>query len=57
MSQPPVERERRVMYTGFGLAERSGPSEDRARAVGDIGRVREAAYTTVSQAPGYVATT
>jgi Phytanoyl-CoA dioxygenase (PhyH) len=54
MSQPPVERERRVMYTGFGLPEQSAPSEHRARAVGDIGRVREGAYTTVSQAPGYI---
>jgi hypothetical protein len=55
MSQPPVERERRVMYTGYGLPERSAPSEQRARAVGDIGNVRENAYNTVSQAPGYVA--
>jgi hypothetical protein len=55
MSQPPVERERRVMYTGFGLPERSAPSAQRTRAIGDIGHVREAAYKTVSQAPGYVA--
>jgi hypothetical protein len=53
MSQPPVERERRVMYTGFGLPDRTAPSEQRTRAVGDIGRVREGAYTTVSQAPGH----
>jgi hypothetical protein len=57
MSQPPVARERKVMYTGFGLAERSAPSEHRTKALGDIGRVREGAYTTVSQAPGYVAPT
>jgi hypothetical protein len=55
MSQPPVERERRVMYTGFGLRERATPNSERSRAVDDIGRVREAAYKTVSQAPGYVA--
>jgi hypothetical protein len=55
MSQPPVERERRVMYTGFGLKELAPPGDERAKAIGDIGRVREAAYTTVSQAPGYVA--
>jgi phytanoyl-CoA dioxygenase PhyH len=55
MAQPPVERERKVMYTGFGLPERSTPSDSRVRAVGDIGRVREGAYKTVSQAPGYVA--
>jgi hypothetical protein len=54
MSQPPVERERRVMYTGFGLPDRTAPSEQRTRAVGDIGRVREGAYTTVSQAPGHL---
>ena len=54
MAQPPVERERKVMYTGFGLAERGAPSEDRAKALNDIGRVREGVYTTVSQAPGYV---
>jgi hypothetical protein len=54
MSQPPVERERRVMYTGFGLPERGAVSDERLRAVGDIGRVREGAYTTVSQAPGHL---
>ena len=53
MSQPPVERERRVAYTGFGLAERERASADRARALSDIGHVREGAYKTVSQAPGY----
>ena len=53
MSQPPVERERRVAYTGFGLAEVARASEGRARALSDIGNVRDAAYKTVSQAPGY----
>jgi hypothetical protein len=53
MAQPPVERERRVLYTGFGLPERVAAGDARRRALGDIGRVREAAYTTVSQAPGY----
>ena len=53
MSQPPVERERRVAYTGFGLAEVARTSAGRARALADIGNVREAAYKTVSQAPGY----
>jgi len=47
MAQPPVERERRVMYTGFGL-----PAPDPAAAA--VGRallraVREAAPVTVSQ--------
>jgi hypothetical protein len=55
MSQPPVDRERRVMYTGFGLVERNAPSEARKQAIGAISSVREGAYTTVSQAPGYVA--
>ena len=55
MAQPPVERERKVMYTGFGLPDRATASDSRSRALGDIGRVREGAYKTVSQAPGYVA--
>jgi hypothetical protein len=54
MAQPPVERERRVMYTGFSLPERGAVSEVRLRAQGDLGKVREGAYTTVSQAPGYL---
>jgi hypothetical protein len=54
MAQPPVERERRVMYTGFALPERGAASDDRRRALGEIGRVREGAYTTVSQAPGHL---
>jgi len=53
MSQPPVERERRVAYTGFGLAELAPASSHRNRALADIGQVREGAYKTVSQAPGY----
>ena len=55
MAQPPVNRERKVMYTGFSLPDRSAPSDSRAQAMGDIGRVREGAYKTVSQSPGYVA--
>ena len=52
MSQPPVERERRVMYTGFGLpAKEVGDGQQRAMAA--IGAVREGAYKTVSQAPGH----
>ena len=52
MSQPPIERERRVMYTGFGLAAReAGAGQQRAMAA--IGAVREGAYKTVSQAPGH----
>ncbi len=53
MSHPPVERERRVLYTGFSLPprerDRTGPSN-----VEQLGRVREGAYRTVSQTPGHV---
>ncbi|HKY91517.1 MAG TPA: hypothetical protein VJM11_10780, partial [Nevskiaceae bacterium] len=48
MAQPPIERERRVMYTGFALPPRS------AAAVAGQARlreVREAAPVTVSQPP------
>jgi phytanoyl-CoA dioxygenase PhyH len=50
MSQPPVERERRVMYTSFRL-----PASMSAAAVEARRRVRaarELAHTKVSQAPG-----
>jgi hypothetical protein len=49
MAQPPVERERRVMYTGFGL-----PAPDAAAAAAgraQLRAVREAAPVTVSQRP------
>jgi hypothetical protein len=52
MAQPPVERERRVMYTGFSLPA-IGLGDIQQRAMAEIGAVREGAYTTVSQAPGY----
>jgi ectoine hydroxylase-related dioxygenase (phytanoyl-CoA dioxygenase family) len=51
MSQPPVTRERRVMYTDFRLPNRPGevdPGEAKIR------RIREAAPTTVSQEPSPV---
>jgi hypothetical protein len=54
MAQPPVDRERKVMYTGFGLAARSS-GDAHARALADISAVREASYKTVSQQPGHVA--
>jgi len=53
MSQPPVERERRVMYTGFGLPAKDEVGEEQQRAMAAIGAVREGAYKTVSQAPGH----
>jgi hypothetical protein len=54
MAQPPVDRERKVMYTGFGLPPRSS-GDAHARAIADIAAVREGSYKTVSQQPGYVA--
>jgi hypothetical protein len=51
MAQPPVERERRVMYSGFSLPplDRRAAAEGRAR----LRAVREAAPVTVSQPPGH----
>ena len=46
MSRPPVTAERRVLYTGFGL-----PHEGERVGSERISRVREEAYTKVSQAP------
>jgi hypothetical protein len=54
MAQPPVERERRVMYTGFGLPPSAATSDVLLRAGETIGAVREGAYKTVSQAPGHL---
>jgi len=51
MAAPPIERERRVMYTGFGLPARS---PDAAEARASLGAVREAAPVTVSQPPSPV---
>ena len=47
MSQPPVVRERRVMYTDFRLPEPPGGDPGEAK----IKRIREKAPTTVSQEP------
>ena len=47
MAQPPVERERRVLYTGFRLPP-ANPEATRA-ARERLGKVREAAAVTVSQ--------
>jgi hypothetical protein len=49
MAQPPTDRERRVLYTGFSL-----PPHDRAadlRAREELRANREAAPVTVSQPP------
>jgi hypothetical protein len=51
MAQPPVERERRVMYSGFSLP----PFDPKAAAEGraHLRAVREAAPVTVSQPPAH----
>lgn len=46
MSHPPIERERRVMYTSFSL-----PNKSEKVGVDRISKVREEAYMKVSQAP------
>ena len=47
MAQPPVDRERRVLYTGFRLPP---ANPEATRAAGErLGEVREAAPVTVSQ--------
>jgi hypothetical protein len=54
MAQPPVERERKVCYTGFALPPLGDVGDAQRQAAATIGRVREGAYRTVSQAPGHV---
>jgi hypothetical protein len=49
MAQPPVERERRVMYTGFSL--RAADAQAAAQGRAKLREVREAAPVTVSQPP------
>jgi hypothetical protein len=51
MAQPPVDHERRVMYTGFSLPVRDRAAAGAARA--RLREVREAAPVTVSQPPGH----
>jgi hypothetical protein len=53
MAQPPVERERRVLYTGYRLPV-ANPDAARA-AQRRISQVREAASVTVSQPASTVA--
>jgi len=51
MSHPPVDRERRVMYTGFSLPPTAA---DAARPrIDALAGVRERAHRVVSQAPGH----
>jgi hypothetical protein len=52
MAQPPVDRERRVMYTGFRLPPLRPDAASEARR--RLREVRETAATTVSQPPSTV---
>jgi hypothetical protein len=52
-SYPPVDRERRVMYTDFTLPAPADDGTDKRGAM-EIARVREQAHKVVSQAPGYM---
>ncbi|HUE07422.1 MAG TPA: phytanoyl-CoA dioxygenase family protein [Acidimicrobiales bacterium] len=53
MSQAPVDRERRVMYTDFVLPPRDG-DDPAPSSAGVIDEVRERAYKVVSQVPSTV---
>jgi hypothetical protein len=52
MSQAPVTRTRKVLYTGFGQqpAEREAAAINRRR----LDAVRSKTHTSVSQEPGYL---
>ncbi|MBM3675494.1 MAG: phytanoyl-CoA dioxygenase family protein [Actinobacteria bacterium] len=54
MAQPPVDRERMVLYTGLRLPERPGNMAWDSEARDEIARVREGAHRMVSQPPGHV---
>jgi hypothetical protein len=51
-AQPPLMRERLVMYTGFGLPQRTSGSPQSARAIAEL---REQAHKLQSQPPSPVA--
>jgi hypothetical protein len=51
MAQPPIERERRVMYSGFALPPLDPDAAAEGR--GRLRAMREAAPVTVSQRPGH----
>jgi hypothetical protein len=52
MSQPPVERPRKVLYTGFGQRPANLAEAEKQRA--RLGEVRSKTHTSVSQEPGYL---
>ena len=51
MSQPPVKRTRKVLYTGFGQRAADPEAADFQR--GRLQKVRSKTHTSVSQEPGY----
>jgi hypothetical protein len=59
MSQPPVDRERRVLYTSMRIPDPEGNARVGGELLGRggelLGRIREGAHRTVSQRPGHVA--
>ena len=52
MSQPPVKRTRRVLYTGFGQRPANLEAAERQRQ--RLNAVRSKTHTSVSQEPGYL---
>jgi hypothetical protein len=52
MSQPPVERTRKVIYTGFGQRPVDPAAADRNRR--RLAEVRSKTHTSISQEPGYL---
>jgi hypothetical protein len=52
MSQPPVQRTRKVLYTGFGqpTADPAAAELNRER----LNAVRAKTHTSISQQPGYL---
>ena len=52
MSQPPVTRGRKVLYTGFAQPPRNPEAAEIQR--GRINRIRQKTRTSVSQQPGYL---
>ncbi len=52
MSQPPVKRTRKVLYTGFAQQPADPEAADRNRQ--RLARVRSRTHTSISQEPGYL---
>jgi hypothetical protein len=52
MSQPPVRRTRKVLYTGFGQQSADPAAAERNRL--RLQAVRSKTHTSVSQEPGYL---